>query len=58
MTNLGQLAPVVGDMMTTLGAAAVREFYLWIFGTLDTELARRVAAAGKIGDGKRMKAEG
>ncbi len=58
MTNLGQLAPVVSDMMTTLGASAVREFYLWIFGTLDTELARRVAAAGKAEDGGRNKDEG
>ena len=45
---MGQLAPIVENMTQTLGASAVRDFYLWIFNTLDTELARRVmASAGK-----------
>jgi hypothetical protein len=46
----GQLAPIVENMTLTLGPAAVRDFYLWIFNTLDTELARRVMAAAGKGD--------
>ena len=50
LTNLGQLAPIVANMKETLGPASVRDFYLWIFNTLDTELARRVMASAGKGD--------
>lgn len=45
LTNLGQLAPVLENMTETLGPASVRDFYLWILNTLDTELARKVMAS-------------
>lgn len=45
LTNLGQLAPIVENMSETLGPGAVKDFYMWIFNTLDTELARRVMAS-------------
>ena len=42
---------VVAENMTlTLGPAAVKDFYLWFFNTLDTELARRVMASAGKGD--------
>lgn len=48
LSNLGQLAPVIESMTETLGRASVRDFYLWILNTLDTELARKVlASSGK-----------
>lgn len=50
LTNLGQLAPVLENMTETLGKQAVKDFYLWIFNTIDTELARKVMAnCGKEG---------
>ena len=42
LTNMGQLAPILESMTATLGNDAVKAFYLWIFNTIDTELARRV----------------
>jgi hypothetical protein len=50
LTYIGQLAPVAENMTLALGPAAVKDFYLWIFNTLDTELARRVMAAAGSGD--------
>jgi hypothetical protein len=49
LTNMGQLAPIVENMTETLGPSAVRDFFLWIFNTLDTELARRVMASASKG---------
>lgn len=49
LTNMGQLAPIVENMTDALGPSAVRDFYLWIFNTLDTELARRVMASASKG---------
>ncbi|MDD4442935.1 MAG: hypothetical protein WC328_12710 [Kiritimatiellia bacterium] len=49
LTNMGQLAPIVENMTEALGPSAVRDFYLWIFNTLDTELARRVMASASKG---------
>jgi len=47
LTNMGQLAPVLENMTATLGGDAVKAFYLWIFNTVDTELARRVMGMGE-----------
>lgn len=49
LTNLGQLAPIVENMTVTLGPASVRDFYMWIFNTLDTELARKLMASSTEG---------
>lgn len=49
LTNMGQLAPVLENMTQTLGPCSVKQFYLWIFQTLDTELARKVMAAEGAG---------
>jgi len=45
LTNMGQLAALMENMTQTLGAAAVKDFYLWIFSILDSDLSRRVMAA-------------
>ena len=42
LTNMGQLAPVIDSMTQTLGPESVKAFMLWIFNTVDTELARRI----------------
>jgi len=42
LTNMGQLAPVIESMTQTLGPESVKAFMLWIFNTVDTELARRI----------------
>ncbi len=47
LTNMGQLAPVIESMTQTLGPESVKAFMLWIFNTVDTELARRVMGFGK-----------
>jgi len=47
LTNMGQLAALMENMTQTLGPAAVKDFYLWIFQTLDSDLSRRVMAAAK-----------
>jgi len=49
LTNVGQLAPVLENMTQTLGPASVKEFYFWIFQTLDGELARKVMAVEAAG---------
>ena len=50
LTNMGQLAPVIDSMTQTLGPESVKAFMLWIFNTVDSELARRVmASANKVG---------
>ncbi len=48
LMNIGQLAPVLENMGATLGGEAVKAFYLWIFNTVDTELARRIQ--GTVGN--------
>jgi len=50
LTNMGQLAPVIESMTQTLGPDSVKAFMLWIFNTVDTELARRVM--GTVGNGQ------
>ncbi|MFA7052903.1 MAG: hypothetical protein WC328_07790 [Kiritimatiellia bacterium] len=50
LTNMGQLAPVIESMTQTLGPESVKAFMLWIFNTVDTELARRVM--GAVGNGQ------
>jgi len=50
LTNMGQLAPVIESMTQTLGPESVKAFMLWIFNTVDTELARRVM--GTVGNGQ------
>lgn len=50
LTNLGQVAPFFENMASTLGAAAVKEFYMWILNTMDSDLARRVMAATKVSE--------
>lgn len=47
LTNMGQLAALMENMTQTLGPAAVKDFYLWIFQILDSDLSRRVMAASK-----------
>ncbi len=46
LTNMGQLAPVLDCMTQTLGSDAVTSSMLWIFNTVDTELARRIQGSG------------
>ena len=44
-------------MTATLGSDAVKAFYLWIFNTVDTELARRIQS-GPGGGEKRSEIGG
>ncbi|MEI7902461.1 MAG: hypothetical protein WCK89_19605 [bacterium] len=57
LTNMGQLASVIESMTQTLGPESVKAFMLWIFNTVDTELARRIQGAGvrKQESGVRMR---
>jgi len=57
LTNMGQLAPVIDSMTQTLGPESVKSFMLWIFNTVDTELARRIQS-GPGGGEKRTEAGG
>jgi len=52
LTNMGQLAPVIEIMTQTLGPESVKAFMLWIFNTVDTELARRIQAGPGTGEKK------
>ncbi len=52
LTNLGQLAPIIENMSVTLGPVAVRDFYMWIFNTMDTELARRLMSSSGAGQSR------
>jgi len=47
---MGQLASVIDSMTQTLGPESVKAFMLWIFNTVDNELARRVM--GTVGNGQ------